>query len=191
MHTDVGPLSMFERGSQTRWSQGAEPTSWSHLSRSHFFLRRSVNSERLCTSRTWGPSKSSKSTCSTKKKTCKSHFLKRSCDHTDVHPVVLTLTVSGSLLELPSVDAKPLSICLHIISSRRRSENRKRVPFLPLWPRRHSSEDQLSAAPQKVQEQEVRRNLEAVFSVFQSQHFDVFYLMSLFCVLFCFFNAYM
>lgn len=104
----------------------------------------------------------------TKQKTSKSHFLKRSCDHTDVHPVVLTLTVSGSLLELPSVDAKPLSVCLHIISSRRRSENRKRVPFLPLWPRRHSSEDQLSAALQKVQEQEVRRNLEAVFSVFQS-----------------------
>lgn len=92
--------------------------------------------------------------------------------------MVLTLTVSGSLLEPPPVDAKPPSVCLHVIRSRRRSENRKRVPFLPLWPRRHSGEDQLGAAPQKVREQEVLRNLEAVFCVFQLQHFDVFYLVS-------------
>lgn len=147
---------MFERGSQTRWSQGAEPISWSHLvSRTtscgvQFIQHVPVRPEHEGL-QSRGP------TPHAAQKKSKSHFLKRSCDHTDVHPVVLTLTVSGSLLELPSIDVKPMSVCLHIISSRHRSENRKRDPFLPLWPRRHSSEDQLSAAPQKVQEQEVRQ----------------------------------
>lgn len=98
-----------------------------------------------------------------KKKKVQTHFLKESCDHTDARPVVRTQTVSGRLV-YNSIDTKPLSVCLLINSGRRRSENRKRVQFLPLWPRRHSGEDQLGAALQTVQEQEVFRNLEAVFS---------------------------